>query len=51
MNDNFYSEDLETFKYIKDKSIDSTSFLTDANKLRERIDYTKSLYEKSIIED
>ena len=51
MNDNFYSEDLETFRYIKDSPIDSAIFLEEANKLRDRIEYTKALYEKSMIDE
>lgn len=51
MDNNFYSEDLETFKYVSDPSIDSKTFLEDANKLRDRIEYTKMLYEKSIVDE
>lgn len=51
MDNNFYSEDLETFRYVKDNTKDSKKFIDEASILRERIEYTFMLYEKSLIED
>lgn len=51
MNDYFYSEDLTNLRYVRDNTVSSKKFFEDANILRERIDYTIILYEKTLVED
>lgn len=51
MTNNFYSEDLETLRYVRDDKIDSKKFLDDANIFRDRIEYTMALYEKCEVDD
>ena len=50
MNNNFYSEDLESLAYVRDASIDSSSFINDAVEFMGRLAYCEELYESSLVD-
>ncbi len=49
MDNNFYSEDLESIAYSRDKSINSEEFIYNSIELMERLAYVESLYEGSML--
>ena len=49
MDNYFYSTDLETLSYVRDKSRNSDEFIYDSIQLMERIEDINDLYEKSMI--
>jgi len=49
MDNNFYSEDLESIAYAKDKSINSEEFIYNSIELMERLAYVEILYEGSML--
>lgn len=51
MNDYFYTSDLETLEYIKDKSIDSNHFFDECVALSYRLEAIDKKYDDSIVRD
>ncbi len=49
MDNYFYSEDLETIAYARDKSLNSEEFIYNSLELMERLGYIESLYEGSML--